>query len=303
LSAQATAVGEPGTWAPRRRLQRVPLPGGGELNVGARTLVMGIVNVTPDSFSDGGKHFAPDAAVAHALKLVEQGADILDLGAESTRPGADPVSASEEIDRLRPVLAALAGNTRVPLSVDTIKPEVAEIALAAGAAIINDVSMLRHGDAMARLTAARGAALVLMHSRGTPATMGTLTDYPKGVMDGVASELIEVLTRARDAGMPDDALLIDPGIGFAKTAEQSLEVLARLRALSSLDRPLVVGVSRKSFIGITLDRPADQRLEGSLAAESAAVLGGAHVLRTHDVAACRQVADLLDAVRDQGVAS
>jgi len=303
LNAQATAVGEAGTWAPRRRLQRVPLPGGHELNIGARTLVMGIVNVTPDSFSDGGRHFAPDAAVAHAINLVEQGADILDLGAESTRPGATPVAAAEEIDRLRPVLAGLAGRTRVPLSVDTIKPEVAEVALTAGAAIINDVSMLRQGDDMARLTAARGAALILMHSRGTPATMGTLTDYPRGVMDGITSELIEVLTRARDAGMPDDALLIDPGIGFAKTAEQSLEVLARLQALSALGRPLVVGVSRKSFIGQTLDKPADQRLEGSLAAEAAATLGGAHVLRTHDVAACRQVVDLLDAVRARGSAS
>jgi dihydropteroate synthase len=272
------------------------------LQFGARTLVMGIVNVTPDSFSDGGRHFAPEAAVAHARLLVDQGADILDLGAESTRPGANPVPVHEEIDRLRPVLARLTSTTRVPISVDTTKPEVAEMALEAGAAMINDVSMLRHGDDMARLTAAHNAALILMHSRGTPATMGTLTDYPAGVTRGVMDELSAVLARACEAGMPAQALLVDPGIGFAKTAAQSLEVLAHLHAFTALDRPLVVGVSRKSFIGHVLERPVDGRLEGSLAAEAAAALGGAHVLRTHDVAACRQVADLLDALRGAGPA-
>jgi len=297
LQSQATAVGETGLWAPRRRSHTLPLPGGQTLQLGARTLVMGIVNVTPDSFSDGGRHLAPEAAVAHARMLVDQGADLLDLGAESTRPGADPVPVHEECDRLRPVLARLAGHTRVPLSVDTSKPEVAEMALDAGAAIINDVSMLRHGDDMARLAAARHAALILMHSRGTPATMGTLTDYAGGVTRGVKDELAAVLARAREAGMPVETLLIDPGIGFAKTAAQSMEVLAHLPVLAALDRPLVVGVSRKSFIGHVLGRPVDERLEGSLAAEAAAVLGGAHVLRTHDVAACRRLADLLDALR------
>ncbi len=303
MTNQATAVGESGTWVRRRRHQRVPLPGGRELAVGPRTLVMGIVNVTPDSFSDGGRHFTPEAAIAHAHRLVDEGADILDLGAESTRPGADPVPVHEEIDRLRPVLARLAGHVTVPLSVDTSKPEVAEAALDAGAALINDVSMLRHGDDLARLTAARGAALIVMHSRGTPATMGTLTDYPGGVPEDVADELVTALTRARDAGMLEESLLVDPGLGFAKTADQSLEVLARLRRLGALGRPLVVGASRKSFIGHVLNRPVEQRLEGSLAAEAAAILGGAHILRTHDVAACRQLADLLDAVRNQGEAS
>lgn len=300
MQSEATTVGETGTWAPVRRSHTVPLPGGHTLRFGARTLVMGIVNVTPDSFSDGGRHFTTEAAVAHARLLVDQGADILDLGAESTRPGAEPVPAHEEIDRLRPVLARLAGTTRVPISVDTAKPEVAEMALEAGAAIINDVSMLRHGDDMARLTAARGAALILMHSRGTPATMGTLTDYPRGVTRGVMDELAAALERACDAGMPADALLMDPGIGFAKTAAQSMEILAHLHEFTALDRPLVVGVSRKSFIGHVLERPVDGRLEGSLAAEAAAALGGAHVLRTHDVAACRQVAGLLDALRGAG---
>lgn len=261
---------------------------------------MGIVNITPDSFSDGGRHFTPEAALAHARLLVKLGADILDLGAESTRPDAEPVPAHTEIDRLRPVLALLKDATSVPISVDTTKPEVAEMALTAGASLINDVSMLRGGDEMARVAAAHDAALILMHSRGTPATMGTLTEYPAGVTRGVMEELFTALGRAREAGMPKEALLIDPGIGFAKTTAQSLDLLAHLASFAALAHPLVVGVSRKSFIGQVLDVPVERRREGTLAAEASAVLGGAHLLRTHDVAACRQAVDMLDAVAGAG---
>ena len=272
------------------------LPGGVFLHLGPRTLVMGIVNVTPDSFSDGGRYLAPDAAAAHALALAADGADLVDVGGASSRPGAAPVPRAEELRRVVPVIEALAGRLGVPLSVDTTDPEVARAALAAGAAMVNDVSLLRDA-ALAAAAAAAGAPLILMHARGTPATMAAAADYPDGVLAGVTRELRDAMDRAARAGLAADRLLLDPGIGFAKSAGQSLDLLARLPRLAALGRPLVVGVSRKSFLGAVLDRPVDERLPGTLAAETAAVLAGAHVIRTHDVAACRRAVDLADALR------
>jgi dihydropteroate synthase len=284
----------------RRRQFKLELPGGRRLSLGSRTLVMGVLNVTPDSFSDGGRFLEPQAAAEHGLRLEALGADIVDIGAESTRPGAEPVPADEEQRRLLRVLEALASRLRVPVSVDTTKPEVARDALEAGAAILNDVSLLRDGAGLAEVAAEKGAPLILMHSRGTPRTMAAETGYPDGVAEGVLEELSAAVERAVTHGVPRESLLVDPGLGFAKTAEQSLELLARLRSLGGLELPLVVGASRKSFIGHVLDRPVERRREGTLAAEAAAILGGAHIVRTHDVEGCRQVADLLDAVRAAG---
>jgi dihydropteroate synthase len=251
-------------------------------DLSARALVMGVVNVTPDSFSDGGRFLEPAAAVAHARRLLDEGADLLDLGAESTRPGAAPVPADEQLRRLEPVVAALAGEPRACLSIDTADAEVAARLLDLGAHVVNDVSAL--GDPrMAGVVAARGAGLVLMHMRGTPRTM---QDDPR--YDDVAREVRDALAAraaaATAAGVAPERLALDPGIGFGKTVAHNLELIERLGELLSLGRPLLVGVSRKRFLGALLDLPVDQRLEGGLAAAAIAVHQGARVVRTHDVA-------------------
>jgi dihydropteroate synthase len=263
---------------------------------------MGIVNVTPDSFSDGGRHATTEAAVEQALALLAAGADIIDVGGESTRPGAAPVHTQEERDRILPVIEGIRRRSAAPISVDTNKPEVAADALAAGASLLNNV-LLPASATMARVAADAGAALILMHSRGTPQTMGRLTDYDGDVVGGVRDELRAACAAATAAGLAANALLLDPGIGFAKTAAQSVELLARLDRLAPLGRPLVVGVSRKSFIGELLDLPVESRLEGTLAAEAAAVLAGAHVIRTHDARAARRAVDVADALRRANAAT
>lgn len=245
-----------------------------------RPLVMGIVNITPDSFSDGGRYADPAAAIPHARRLLAEGADLLDLGAESTRPGSDPVPAVEQLRRLMPVLEALAGDDAI-LSVDTANAEVADRALAAGARIVNDVTAL--GDpAMPEVVARHGAGLVLMHMRGDPKTMQLDPRY-EDVAREVRRELLDRLREAVAAGIPADRIAFDPGVGFGKAMTHNYAMLARLDELAAIGRPVVVGVSRKSFIGRTLDLPVDQRLEGSLAAASIAVFQGALVIRTHDV--------------------
>lgn len=254
---------------------------------------MGVVNITPDSFSDGGRFLAPDRAIAHARQLIADGADILDLGAESTRPGATPVPADEEIDRLRPVLAALAGNG-VTLSVDTMKPDVADFALQHGAAIVNDVSGAAD-PRMLEVASRHGAALVLMHMRGTPRTMQHLTQY-----DDVVAEVRDVLAArvaaARAAGVRE--VIVDPGIGFAKTAAQSLELLRRLPELRVLGCPILAGPSRKSFLGkVSGVTDAPSRLPETIAAVCAAVINGADWVRVHDVAECRRALAVVDAIR------
>jgi dihydropteroate synthase len=269
---------------------------GGEVVLGQRTWVMGVLNVTPDSFSDGGAFLDAEAAVARGMALFEAGADIVDVGGESTRPGnSRRVDVLEERERVEPVVRGLRDRGAGFLSVDTTRAEVARAALDAGADLVNDVSGFRFDPAMAPLVAERRAPTVVMHLRGDFATMHREPCYGD-VMGEVASELREAMARGTRAGVPESQLVVDPGIGFAKNAEHSLAVLRRLPELRALDRPILVGPSRKSFIGKVLDVPVGERLMGTAAAVAASVLGGAHLIRVHDVAEMVQVARLCDAI-------
>lgn len=262
-----------------------------------RTVVMGILNLTPDSFSDGGRYLEPEAALKRAAQMVADGADILDLGAESTRPGAQPVPETEELERLLPVLEKIREKLTVPVSIDTTKSEVARKCLEAGAAIINDVSGLkRSGVAMAKVAREFGAGLVLMHSRGTPETMQTLTDYSVVVAE-VLAELHESIGMATAAGVDREAIVIDPGLGFAKTAGQSLEILRNLKVFCELGFPVMIGPSRKSFIGQVTGRETPEREFGTAACVAAAVLQGVRILRVHEVKAMRDVIVMAEAIR------
>jgi dihydropteroate synthase len=257
------------------------------LTIGRIPLVMGIVNVTPDSFSDGGQFTAPEAAIAHGLELVRQGADLLDIGGESTRPGAEPVPLEEELTRVLPVVEGLAARTSVPLSVDTSKAEVARRCLAAGAHVVNDVTALTGDAAMVEVVRSARAGAVLMHMQGTPATMQLAPHY-----EDVVAEILAYLERRMDElagrGVAREHVVLDPGIGFGKTREHNLEILARLDAFQRLGRPVCLGASRKGFLGRLLQRPVERRLAGSLAAACHAMSRGAvQMLRVHDVEATR----------------
>ena len=260
-----------------------------------RPVVMGVVNVTPDSFSDGGRHLDPDDAVSRARRLVEQGADLLDVGAESTRPGAEPVPTDEEWRRLEPVLERIT-ELPVPVSVDTRRVVTARRALEAGAAIVNDVSGLSNDPALAELAAETGAGLVLMHMRGTPPDMQDDTEY-----DDLVGEVLEALRRsvgrARSAGCSAEQLVVDPGIGFGKSAGGSLRLLARAGTFSRAGGPVMVGPSRKSFIGETLGLPLDERVEATASACVMALERGARLFRVHDVKAVRRALDMAAAIR------
>ncbi|MFN2588333.1 MAG: dihydropteroate synthase [Actinomycetota bacterium] len=259
------------------------------------TVLMGVLNVTPDSFSDGGLWLDPEAAIPHAIEMVSQGAGIVDVGGESTRPGATAVSERDELQRVLPVIEALAGSLSVPISIDTRKPAVAAAALEAGASIVNDTSGEEFDPEMDAVAAHAGAAVVIMHSRGTPATMKTLTDYEDVVRDTTAF-LARRAQDATDAGVSTASIALDPGIGFAKTPRQSLQLLAGLDELVATGWPVVVGTSRKSFIGATLGVPEDQRLEGTAATVAWAVAQGAHVVRVHDVEAMARVVRMTEAI-------
>ena len=261
---------------------------------------MGVLNVTPDSFSDGGAHAGIDDAAAHGLALFAAGADVVDIGGESTRPGAAAVGAAEERRRVVPVVRALRESGAGPISVDTTKAEVAAAALDAGADMVNDVSGLRFDPAMAPLIAQRGVPAVLMHLRGSFGTMHREPRY-RDVMAEVAAELREALARAEQAGVRREQTIVDPGLGFAKDAAHTLEVLRRLPELAALGRPVLAGPSRKSFIGRVLDRPsrANDRLYGTAAAVAACVLAGAHMVRVHDVREMMDVARMCDAIRGE----
>jgi len=277
----------------------VPLPDGRALDLGARTLVMGILNVTPDSFAEPAPRLDPGQAAEDALRMEEEGADIIDVGGESTRPGAEAVPAAEELARVVPVLRRLQGRLRVPLSVDTYKAEVAEAALAEGAVIVNDISGLRYDPAVGKVAAARRAALVLMHTRGRSRAMYQEAVY-RALVDEVVAELAESLRAAVAAGVPRERVILDPGLGFAKHAEHSFELVARVSELAVLDRPLLVGPSRKSFLKAALgDVPPGAREFGTAAAVTAAVLGGAHVVRVHAVREMCEVVRVADEIRER----
>jgi dihydropteroate synthase len=273
-----------------RKRYAVALPGGRRLELGARTLVMGIINVTPDSFADGGLSLDPSKAAAAARRMVEEGADILDIGGESTRPGAEPLPADEELRRVLPVLETLAGRIGVPISIDTYKAQVAEAAIDRGASIVNDISGLLYDPALGGVAARRGAALVLMHHRGRSSNMYREARYGD-VIEEVSSELTARIESAIAAGVERDRIIVDPGLGFAKRPEHTYAALADLRRLSALDRPILVGASRKSFLREAVgDKPAAERLWASAAAVTAAVLNGAHIVRVHDV---REMVDVV----------
>ena len=265
---------------------------------GERTHILGVVNVTPDSFSDGGRYLDSEAAIAHGLRLAEAGADVLDLGAESTRPGAPPVSADEQLARLVPVLAGLRARTDVPLSVDTTRAAVAREALAAGAVLINDISGGSFEPRLLQEVAEAGAALCLMHIQGTPETMQRAPHY-EDVVDEVLGFLEERVARAVEAGVARERLLVDPGIGFGKTLGHNVFLLRRLGELRVLGLPVLVGTSRKGFLGtLTGGRPVEQRLAATLGSVAAlAALGDADVLRVHDVAEARDALAVADALR------
>jgi dihydropteroate synthase len=283
----------------RRKTYRLKLRRG-ELLLGRETLVMGVLNVTPDSFSDGGKFLDLRLAVQRAMEIQRDGADIIDIGAESTQPGSKEISAAEELSRLLPVLEALQEKLKIPISVDTQKAAVAEIAIGVGAQIINDVSGLRHDPQMADVVAGRGAAIVLMHMRGTPRTMQKMP-FAKNVMKDVFNGLRKSVARARGAGIAKNKIVIDPGIGFGKSFEQNYELLAKLPELAKLGYPLLVGTSRKGFLGKTLAQDGksalvEERLWGTAATVTAAILGGAHMVRVHDVKEMKQVARVTDSI-------
>jgi len=267
-----------------------------EIVIGERTLIMGIINATPDSFSDGGRYASPQKAIEEGMRMAEEVADILDIGGESTRPGSDAVSAEEELRRVLPVILGLAAKVAIPLSIDTMKAEVAEEALKAGVEIVNDVSSLKYDSKMASAIAASGAGLVLMHMRGMPKVMqqGDLT-YPS-LIDDIAGFLEERLAAARLAGIDFTQMAVDPGIGFGKNADDNMRLIRHLGEFNRLGRPILVGVSRKAFIGkVTGGLPAE-RIAGTAAAVTMSILGGAHIVRVHDVSIMKKVALMADAI-------
>lgn len=286
-----------------RRCYDIPLPAGRSLQLGERTLVMGILNITPDSFSDGSLHLDPARAVEAGLRMVEAGADMLDVGGESTRPGADVVGADEEMRRVLPVIEELAARTDALISIDTYKALVARAAVMRGAMIINDVSGLLYDPDVASVAAQTGAALILMHMRGRSREMYDLAVYDDVVRE-VGSELEAAIERAVRRGVNRDALILDPGFGFAKRAGHSYTLLAKLTDLAGLDRPILSGPSRKSFLKEALgDRPPLEREWGTAAAVTASVLLGAHIVRVHDVGAMVDVVRTADRIRAAAAAA
>jgi dihydropteroate synthase len=278
---------------------------GYHLDLGTRTAIMGVVNVTPDSFSDGGRFFAAADAIRQARSLVAAGADIIDIGGESTRPYADDVTAEEEIARVVPVIEGLAGKINTPISIDTTKAVVAEAAIAAGASIINDVGALRLDPRLAEVAARHALPVILMHMQGLPRTMQLKPTYTD-VVEDVKRFLGEAIQRAQAAGIERGKLIIDPGIGFGKTIAHNLSLLRGLAALAELNAPILVGPSRKTFIRKLLADPPAKELAadcpevitGTQAAVAAAILNGAHIVRVHDVAATRSTVKIMDAIRN-----
>jgi len=268
--------------------------GQSEYDLSSRTHIMGVLNVTPDSFSDGGKFFDVDAAVNRGLEMVNEGADFIDVGGESTRPGSDSLPLDEELRRVIPVIEALVKKTSAPISIDTYKSKVASAAISAGASIVNDISGLTFDPQMAQTIAGHGASVVIMHMKGTPKTMQLNPTYVN-----VVEEITEFLTRqsavARAAGI--EQVIIDPGIGFGKKLEHNIEIIRKLSEFRRIGYPILAGPSRKSFIGMILDVPVTDRLEGTAAAVAACVMNGVQIVRVHDVRAMKRVAQVADALK------
>jgi dihydropteroate synthase len=266
-----------------------------ELDLSSRTHLMGVLNVTPDSFSDGDKFFKLEDAVEQGIKMAEEGADIIDVGGESTRPGSDPVTLNEELSRVIPVIRALSEEIHVLLSIDTYKAEVAKQALDAGAQMINDISALRFDPKMRKIAKEYDVPIVLMHIKGTPKNMQKDPWY-EDVIGEITKYLNQSIKMAQDSGMDKEKIIIDPGIGFGKRLEDNLNILKNLKKFSILRCPILVGCSRKSFIGKILDLPVEERLEGSLAALAVVLMNGANMVRVHDVKESRRIARMVDAI-------
>jgi dihydropteroate synthase len=266
------------------------------LDLSRRTHVMGVINVTPNSFSDGGRFFERERAIEHALQLATDGADIIDIGGESTRPYSKGISADEEVDRVLPVIEGLKKELTIPISIDTLKAQVAREALRFGASMVNDVSALRSDPKMAAVVAEAGVPVILMHMKGTPADMQVHPTY-----DDVAGEIISFLKQTMDQavsiGVKRDRIIVDPGIGFGKTFDHNLEILRELGRFRSLDAPILVGSSRKAFIGRILDQRAEERDTGTMAAVAAAVMNGAHIVRVHNVKLAVETVKVIDAIK------
>ena len=275
----------------------VPIPGRAPLVLGPRTLVMGVVNVTPDSFSDGGRALDPSRARDLALEMEAAGADIIDIGAESTRPGARPVGAAEELARVEPAVKAIGAAVRIPISIDTYKTVVAAAALDSGATIVNDISAFEYDPDLGPLVAARRVPAILMHTRGRPEDMYAHAEYGNVVGD-VLADLTRAIARAEDYGVARECLMVDPGVGFAKRGNQSMQVLAELNRFAHLGLPLLIGPSRKSFMAAATGPLTDEDRDwATAAAVTAAVLGGAHIVRVHNVARMAVVIKVADALR------
>lgn len=271
-------------------------------NLGDRSWIMGILNVTPDSFSDGGLHFETDKAVERGLEIIGEGADIIDVGGESTRPGSDQIPVEEELSRVIPVIASLRKQTKCLISVDTTKSEVARAALDAGADIINDISSFRFDPAMSQLAAQREVSVVLMHMKGTPKTMQVNPHY-RDILGEIRTFLEDRMRAALDCGIKKERIILDPGIGFGKSYADNALLIKNLWFFESLGRPILVGVSRKSFIGKILDVPPRDRLEGTIAASLLSILHGAHILRVHDVAAVKRAVCVAESILNENSSS
>lgn len=262
-----------------------------------KTYLMGILNVTPDSFFDGGKYFSVKSAVDRALQMIDEGADIIDVGGESTRPGAEPITVDEELKRVIPVIESLSKKVSIPLSIDTYKARVAELAIQAGATIVNDISGLRFDPEMPEIISKYKVPVVIMHIKGTPRDMQKNPSY-NALIPEIIEYLRESIVIAKKAGVQENMIIIDPGIGFGKLPEHNLEIIKKLKDFTNLGKPLLIGVSRKSFIGKVLnDAPPEERLEGTAAAVVASILNGANIVRVHDVGYMYKVLKVADAIK------
>ena len=271
----------------------------GNLRLGERTFVMAVLNITPDSFSDGGLFFEPYQAIEHGLRMADEGADIIDVGGESSRPGSDPVPLDEELKRVIPVIETLASRLEIPISIDTYKSQVAEKALEAGAQIINDISGLCFDQNMPSVAARYDTPLIIMHIKGSPKTMQQDPTY-EDLMGEIIAYLREGIAKAEEAGVDPHQVIVDPGIGFGKRVHDNLVIINRLNELNILGRPLLIGTSRKSFIGAVLGAEVHQREIGTLASMAVSALKGAHIVRVHDVAPMKQAVDMVDAIINAG---